>query len=54
MFRSRLVFGVCVCVCGTVCVRVMALRVARCGLSLTPPPPVMCEHVRGWHQATKN
>ena len=27
-----------------------ALDVARCGLSLTPP--VMCEHVRGWHQAT--
>ena len=27
-----------------------ALGVARCGLSLTPP--VMCEHVRGWHQAT--
>ena len=26
------------------------MGVARCGLSLTPP--VMCEHVRGWHQAT--
>jgi len=25
------------------------LGVARCGLSLTPP--VMCGHVRGWHQA---
>jgi len=27
-----------------------ALGVARCGLSLTSP--VMCKHVRGWHQAT--
>ena len=27
-----------------------ALDVAQCGLSLTPP--VMCEYVRGWHQAT--
>jgi len=28
----------------------LALRVARCGLSLTPP--VMCENLHGWHQAT--
>ena len=45
--------GVCsVCVCVApfvcVCVCVMALRVAQCGLSLTPP--VMCEHLRGWRQ----
>ena len=26
------------------------MGVARCGLSLTPP--VMCEHMREWHQAT--
>ena len=38
------------CVCGTVVMGWWALGVARCGLSLTPP--VMCEHVRGWHQAT--
>ena len=41
---------VCVALCVCVCVLVMALRVALCGLYLTPP--VMCEHARGWHQAT--
>jgi len=27
--------------------RAFKYRAARCGLSLTSPPPVMCEHVRG-------
>ena len=40
-----------VCVAPCVFVLVMVLHAARCGLSLTHPP-VMCEHVRGRHQAT--
>ena len=34
--------------CCSVCV--LVLRIARYGSSLALP--VMCEHVRGWHQAT--
>ena len=39
----------CVCVWRRACV---GDGVACCPVWVTLPPPVMCEHVRGWHQAT--